>query len=145
MTIIENDTVDFGIEIKDIDALHIVNVSDNQIKFVYDRKRYILSKDDQHDEFMTLYELVSRDTMREVNTQITSLDLAHLVKDSSNSAANKEYFARMLTKLEFATGLYETECASKKAELDQIRMDMMLNLDNPEIDTRTAKVLEVYC
>ena len=132
MRIIENDTMNFGIEIKNLDALRIAKVADNKIKFIYDGNRYVLSKDDPDDEFMTLYELVSRNTMREVSTQFTSLETGHLMKDESNSTANKEYFARMLTKLEFATGLYESDCASKKAELEQLRMDMISDRNDSE-------------
>ena len=50
----------------------------------------------------------------------------------------------MLTKLEFATGLYESEYASKKAELEQIHEDMMMDLDS-DFDPRIAKFLGVCC
>lgn len=144
MRILENDTADFSIEIKNIENLYIVKVTESQIRFVYDGKRYILSKDDPDDDFMTLYKVVTRDIMREISTQITSLDICLLVRDSSNSDANKEYFVRMLTKLEFATGLYESEYASQKAELEQIHEDMMMDLDS-DFDPRIAKFLGVCC
>ena len=142
MRILENDTADFSIEIKDLGNLYIAKVTESQIRFVYDGKRYILSKED--DDFITLYKVVSKDTLREISTQITSLDICLLVRDSSNSDANKEYFARMLTKLEFATGLYESEYASKKAELEQIHADMMMDLDS-DFSPRIAKFLGVCC
>lgn len=142
MRILENDTADFSIEIKDLGNLYIAKVTESQIRFVYDGKRYILSKED--DDFITLYKVVSKDTLREISTQITSLDICLLVRDSSNSDANKEYFARMLTKLEFVTGLYESEYASKKAELEQIHEDMIMDLDS-DFDPRIAKVLGVCC
>lgn len=144
MRILKNDTADFSIEIKNIENLYIVKVTKSQIRFVYDGKRYILSKDDPDDDFMTLYKVVTRDTIREISTQITSLDICLLVRDSSNSDANKEYFVRMLTKLEFATGLYEFEYASQKAELEQIHEDMMMDLDS-DFDPRIAKFLGVCC
>lgn len=142
MRILKNDTADFSIEIKNLDNLYIAKVTESHIRFVYDGKRYILSKDDSDDEFMTLYKVVSKDTLREISTQITSLDICLLVRDSSNSDTNKEYFARMLTKLEFATGMYESEYASKKAELEQIHADMMMDLDS-DFDPRIAKFLGV--
>jgi hypothetical protein len=144
MHILENDTADFSIEIKNLDNLYIVKVTESKIGFVYDGKRYILSKDDPDDDFITLYKAVSKDTLREISTQVTSLEICLLVRDSSNSDANKEYFARMLTKLEFATGMYESEYASKKAELEQIHADMMMDLDS-DFDPRIAKFLEVCC
>lgn len=144
MRILKNDTADFSIEIKNLDNLYIAKVTESHIRFVYDGKRYILSKDDPDDDFMTLYKVVTRDTMREISTQITSLDICLLVRDSSNSDANKEYFARMLTKLEFATGLYESEYASQKAELEQIHEDMMMDIDS-DFDPRIAKFLGAYC
>lgn len=55
MRILKNDTADFSIEIKNLDNLYIAKVTESHIRFVYDGKRYILSKDDSDDEFMTLY------------------------------------------------------------------------------------------
>lgn len=144
MRVLKNDTADFSIEIKDIGSLYIAKVTESQIRFICDGKRYILSKDDPDDDFMTLYKVVSKDTLREISTQITSLDICLLVRDSSNSDANKEYFARMLTKLEFATGLYESEYASQKAALEQIHEDMMMDIDS-DFDPRIAKFLGVCC
>lgn len=54
MRILKNDTADFSIEIKNLDNLYIAKVTESHIRFVYDGKRYILSKDDSDDEFMTL-------------------------------------------------------------------------------------------
>lgn len=142
MHILKNDTADFSIEIKNLDNFYIAKVTESQIRFVYDGKRYILSKDDPDDDFMTLYKVISKDTLREISTQITSLDICLLVRDSSNSDANKEHFARMLTKLEFATGLYESEYASQKAELEQIHSDMMMGIDS-DFDQSIAKFLGV--
>ena len=75
MHILKNDTADFSIEIKNIENLYIAKVTESQIRFVYDGKRYILSKDDPDDDFITLYKVVSKDTLREISTQITSLDI----------------------------------------------------------------------
>lgn len=50
----------------------------------------------------------------------------------------------MLTKLEFATGLYESEYASQKAELEQIHEDMMMDIDS-DFDPIIAKFLGVCC
>ena len=119
-------------------------MTESQIRFIYDGKRYILSKDDPDDDFITMYKVVSKNTLREISTQITSIDICLLIRDSSNSDANKEYFARMLTKLEFATGLYESEYASQKAELEQIHEDMMMDIDS-DFDPRIAKFLGVCC
>lgn len=58
MRILKNDTADFSIEIKNLDNLYIAKVTESHIRFVYDGKRYILSKDDSDDEFMTLYKVV---------------------------------------------------------------------------------------
>ena len=79
MRVLKNDTADFSIEIKNLDNLYIAKVTESHIRFVYDGKRYILSKDDSDDEFMTLYKVVSKDTLREISTQITSLDICLLV------------------------------------------------------------------
>ena len=144
MRILKNDTADFSIEIKDLSNLYIAKVTKSQIRFIYDGKRYILSKDDPDDDFITMYKVVSKNTLREISTQITSIDICLLIRDSSNSDANKEYFARMLTKLEFATGLYESEYASQKAELEQIHEDMMMDIDS-DFDPRIAKFLGVCC
>lgn len=144
MRILKNDTADFSIEIKNLDDLYIANVTESHIRFVYDGKRYILSKDDPDDDFITMYKVVSKNTLREISTQITSIDICLLIRDSSNSDANKEYFARMLTKLEFATGLYESEYASQKAELEQIHEDMMMDIDS-DFDPIIAKLLGVCC
>jgi len=144
MRILKNDTADFSIEIKDLSNLYIAKVTESQIRFIYDGKRYILSKDDPDDDFITMYKVVSKNTLREISTQITSIDICLLIRDSSNSDANKEYFARMLTKLEFATGLYESEYASQKAELEQIHEDMMMDIDS-DFDPRIAKFLGVCC
>lgn len=144
MRVLKNDTADFSIEIKDLSNLYIAKVTESQIRFIYDGKRYILSKDDPDDDFITMYKVVSKNTLREISTQITSIDICLLIRDSSNSDANKEYFARMLTKLEFATGLYESEYASQKAELEQIHEDMMMDIDS-DFDPRIAKFLGVYC
>lgn len=144
MRVLKNDTADFSIEIKDLSNLYIAKVTESQIRFIYDGKRYILSKDDPDDDFITMYKVVSKNTLREISTQITSIDICLLIRDSSNSDANKEYFARMLTKLEFATGLYESEYASQKAELEQIHEDMMMDIDS-DFDPRIAKFLGVCC
>lgn len=144
MRVLKNDTADFSIEIKDLGSLYIAKVTESQIRFIYDGKRYILSKDDPDDDFITMYKVVSKNTLREISTQITSIDICLLIRDSSNSDANKEYFARMLTKLEFATGLYESEYASQKAELEQIHEDMMMDIDS-DFDPRIAKFLGVCC
>lgn len=144
MRVLKNDTADFSIEIKDLSNLYIAKVTESQIRFIYDGKRYILSKDDPDDDFITMYKVVSKNTLREISTQITSIDIYLLIRDSSNSDANKEYFARMLTKLEFATGLYESEYASQKAELEQIHEDMMMDIDS-DFDPRIAKFLGVCC
>lgn len=144
MRVLKNDTADFSIEIKDLSNLYIAKVTESQIRFIYDGKRYILSKDDPDDDFITMYKVVSKNTLREISTQITSIDICLLIRDSSNSDANKEYFARMLTKLEFATGLYESEYASQKAELEQIHEDMMMDIDS-DFDPIIAKFLGVCC
>lgn len=144
MRVLKNDTADFSIEIKDLSNLYIAKVTESQIRFIYDGKRYILSKDDPDDDFITMYKVVSKNTLREISTQITSIDICLLIRDSSNSDANKEYFARMLTKLEFATGLYKSEYASQKAELEQIHEDMMMDIDS-DFDPRIAKFLGVCC
>lgn len=53
MRILKNDTADFSIEIKNLDNLYIAKVTESHIRFVYDGKRYILSKD------FRLYSLIS--------------------------------------------------------------------------------------
>lgn len=126
------------LNIEDIMQLRITKVTLRKLYFDYEDRHFaIIDVSDFCNSLLYFYERIFTNdygfvNMRFINSTDKSIRISWFIRDVSKrhpltitySNLDREYFAKALTELGFATSLYEDEWAEKKQKIDDIKAEI---------------------